>query len=93
MKREFDLRKLDPLFEQGMEEALKEFKKQFPNDQVASLGVYFSHQVGMFEIMAHADANDLPEDCLEFEPGYVGGFEAGDIEGFDYESFYFGEED
>ena len=39
------------------------------------------------------DKNDLPEDCLEFEPGTVGGVELVDIKEFDYFEFYFGKED
>ena len=92
-RRVFDLRKLDPVFKKGLGEALDAYYKKFPQAKVASLGFYFSHQAGSFEIMAHGDENDLPEDCLEFEPGYVGAVELINLKGFDYQTFYFGEED
>jgi hypothetical protein len=43
MAREFDLRKLDPVFERGLSEAWKAFRKKYPEGRLASLGIYFEH--------------------------------------------------
>jgi hypothetical protein len=42
--------------------------------------------------MGHTDPNDLPDACVEFEPGFIGAVEMDEIQGFHYASFYFGED-